>query len=554
MPSASPVTPAKRTPLERLFQPQSIALVGATERSMWSIAANANLKRFGFAGRVHMVNPKGGVIFGQDAFTDCASIGEPVDAALLMVPESAMTGVIDDLHKAGVGGAVIISAGFAETGAEGAARQRVVADAAAAAGIRLLGPNCLGFANYLNQTAIWGTPLRRPLGDPRIALVSQSGALAAQLEQFAYQQRVGMTHMISTGNEADVTVAESIDYLAQQEAPRAIALFLESVRDPRGFEAAVRKANQAGKSVVVLKVGSSEASARAAQAHTGSLVGNDRVFDAVCRRLGVARVHSLEELIVTADLLARLGQVEKPGLGLVAVSGGMCEIATDQVESEGVEIPALAAQTINRLREALPPMATPNNPLDVTGAAMLQPDLVASAITAMAQDDAVGMLAFVFDAPAKEDATGFARRFIAQVGEGFKASGKPCVMCSYTLSVVSGEARSLTDELGVPYSGGGVRHVLNALGHLTRRSKALHISMEPALPEAGSARPRSEREVLDHLASFQVPVIPASIARTRNEAVLAAHALNSKVVLKILSPDIQHKTEVGGCRTESAWR
>src|SRR5690606_23474303 len=172
----------------------------------------------------------------------------------------------------------------------------------------------------------------RPMPSPAVAIVSQSGALASQLEQFAYQQRVALTHMISTGNEADISIAEVIEYLSAQSEPKAIALFLESVRDPAGFIRAAEAARAAGKKIVALKVGSSEAAAKAAQARTGSLVGEDAVFSALCRKLGIARVHSLEELIVTTDLYARCGvsQQSGKGLALLAMSGGLCEIAIDQ--------------------------------------------------------------------------------------------------------------------------------------------------------------------------------------------------------------------------------
>ncbi|WP_321960537.1 acetate--CoA ligase family protein [Paraburkholderia sp. J7] len=546
--SAAPESPAQRQAIDRLFNPRSIALVGATERSIWSVAANDNLRRFDFKGPVHYVNPKGGTIFGAPAATSCAAVGEPIDAALLMVPEAKMIEVFADLQAAGVGGAVILSAGFAELGEAGAERQRDVAAAARSAGIRILGPNCLGFANFAAGAPIWTTPLRRPMPDARVAIVSQSGAIASQLEQFAYQQRVGVTHMISTGNEADITIADAIDYLARQPEPRAIALFLESVRDPARFAAAVRAATAAGKPVVLLKVGTSEATARAAQAHTGSLVGDDRVFDALCRKLGLSRVHSLEELIVTADLFARLGPVEAEGLALTAMSGGMCEIMTDQADAEGIEIAPLAGATLARLREALPPFATPANPLDITGAAMLQPDLIPTALAALASDTSVGALGFVFDAPLKDDARGFARNFIRHIGEGFKAAGKPCLMMSHTFSAVNGEARDMTDAAGVVYSGGGVRHCVSALGHLAahhawrRRTAVAGAKAAPGI----AGRPNGEREVLDYLDSAGVPVIPMRLARTADEAVSIAAGLDASVVLKIASPDIAHKTEVGG--------
>lgn len=545
--SLSPSPPGARSALDRLFNPRSIALVGATERSIWSIAAADNLRRFGYEGRVHMVNPKGGSIFGREAATSCAAIGEEVDAALLMVPESKMLEVFEDLKAANVGGVVILSSGFAETGPEGAERQRQVAATARAAGIRIIGPNCLGFANFSSKTAIWTTPLRRPMPDARIAIVSQSGALAAQLEQFAYQQRVGLTHMISTGNEADLSIADGIEYLARQAEPQAIALFLESVRNPAQFEAAVNAANAAGKPVVVLKVGTSEATARAAQAHTGSLVGDDRVFDALCRKLAIARVHSLEELIVTTDLMARLGPVATPSLALVAMSGGLCEIATDQAEAEHVNLAALSAATLGKLREVLPPMATPNNPLDITGAMMLEPALIEHSLSVLAEDPGVGVIAFVFDAPPKDDARGFARKLMTHAGAGFKASGKLCFMLSHTFSVVSAEARAMSEELGIPYSGAGVHHGINALGHLFRRSQRLAQTRAAHADIAMTqTRPVSEREVLAHLSTHGVPVVPAHIVQSAQAAADAAREVGGKVVLKILSPDIQHKTEVGG--------
>ncbi len=533
--------------LDRLFRPRSIALVGASDRSIWSVSAFDNLKRAGFEGRVVPVNPKGGVIHGVEAATSIAAIGEPIDAALLMVPEAALADTLQDLKTAGVGGAVILSAGFAETGDDGAQRQAALTAAARESGIRILGPNCLGFANFADGTPIWTTPLRRPMPNPTLAVVSQSGALASQMEQFAYQQRIALTHMISTGNEADLTIADAIEYLTHRSEARAIALFLETVRDPVGFVRAVEAANAAGKAVVVLKVGTSEAAAAAAQAHTGSLVGDDRVFDALCRRLGVVRVKSLEELVVTADVIGRIGKVERPGLAMMAMSGGLCEIAVDQAEVEGLSLPTLAPETLTALREALPSYATPNNPLDTTGAAMTQPDLIAQALRVISNDPSIGLVSFVFDAPAKADARGFAARFIDAVGQGIKDAATPGLMFSHTFSPVSGEGRGMTDAAGVAYSGGGLRHALTAIGHLFRWSSAKARPLD--LGRAAGGRPEvggGERGVLDYLASHGVPVIPGVVATSAEQAVDTARGFDSPAVLKIASPDIPHKTEVGG--------
>lgn len=533
--------------LDRLFKPQSIALVGASERSIWSISAHDNLVRFGFPGKIHAINPKGGVVHGLEAATSCSAVGEQIDAALLMVPEAVLLDTIADLAKAGVGGAVILSSGFAELGEEGAKRQRAVADAAREAGIRLIGPNCLGFANFVDQAPIWTNPIRRGLPNPTIALVSQSGALAGQMEQFSYQQRIGLTHLISTGNEADVTVADAIEYLALRSDAKAIALFLETVRDPEGFRRAVAVANNAGKPVVVLKVGSSEAAAKAAQAHTGSLVGNDRVFDALCDRIGLTRVRSLEELIVTADVFAQIGPVEGDGPGMLAMSGGLCEIAVDQAEAEQIAIPELSADTLASLREKLPAFATPNNPLDITGAAMTDPTLIQTACAEMAKDPAIGLITFNFDIPAKDDKRGFARRFIEATADGFAKSSKPGLMFSHAFSAVTGDARAMAHETGLAYSGGGMKHCLSAIGHLFRWSKWRQSTRQEAAQVATSdARPSTEVEVLQHLAEHGVGVVPGAVARSADEAVALAKEYGGLSVLKIASPDIQHKTEVGG--------
>ena len=534
--------------LNRLFQPRSIALVGAKDRSIWSVAAFDNLKRFEFPGRVHLINPKGGVVHGQQAATSCAAVGEPIDAALLMVPDTALADAIADLRAADVAGAVILSAGFAETGAEGAERQRRVAAVAREAGIRLIGPNCLGFANHVGKSPLWTTPLRRPMPGPTLAIVSQSGAVASQLEQFAYQQRIALTHLISTGNEADVTIADAIGWLARQPEPRSIALFMESARDPAAFRAAIAAAHAAGKPVTVLKVGSSEASAAAAQAHTGSLVGDDSVFEALCRDLGVARVHSLEDLIITSDLFARLGRTGGRGMSLIAMSGGMCEIALDQAEKVGVDIPRLSDTTLSALRETLPSFATPSNPLDLTGGAMLEPELIANSIAEVAKDPAIDVIGYVFDAPLKEDGRGFARRFVEHVAKGFRASAKPCLMMSHSFMPVNGYARELADSLGMVYSGGGVDGCLRALGHLTRPAGGVRPVVAPTVSPPPAARPQTERAVLDHLVRSGVPVVPGPVVGSAAEAVQAAEQMGYPVVLKIASPDIAHKTEAGGVK------
>ena len=267
------------------------------------------------------MNRKGGTAHGLTAATTCASIGEPVDAALLMVPEAAIPDAFADMNAAGIRNAVVLTSGFAEMGAEGAARQEALLAAARAQRVTLLGPNCLGFINYADRVPIWTTQPPLPvLPGGTIGVVSQSGATAGFIAAFAHRQGMGLSYQVSTGNEADVNVARVVDFLVDDPATRVIGLFLETVHDAGTLAAAARRALAAGKPIVAIKIGASENAARAAQAHTGSLVGDDRVFDAICRQLGILRVASIEELVFTAGLLAKLGPVRKRKLGLISIS------------------------------------------------------------------------------------------------------------------------------------------------------------------------------------------------------------------------------------------
>jgi acyl-CoA synthetase (NDP forming) len=536
--------------LDSLFRARSVVLVGGTDRSIWSTAAFANFARIGFTGQVHVVNRKGGTVHGLAAATSCAAIGEPVDAALLMVPEAAIPDAFADMNAAGIRNAVVLTSGFAEVGAEGAARQDALLAAARAQGVTLLGPNCLGFINYADRVPIWTTQPPLPvLPGGAIGVVSQSGATAGFIAAFAQRQGMGLSYQVSTGNEADVNVARVVDFLVDDPATRVIGLFLETVHDAGTLAAAARRALAAGKPVVAIKIGASENAARAAQAYTGSLVGDDRVFDAVCRQLGIIRVGSIEDLVFTAGLLVKLGPVRKRRLGLVSISGGVCEMAADQAEAAGVEVPALAPETVAALRAVLPSFGTPNNPLDVTGGAMLDPPLFERCLAPLGQDPSLGLLACFMDLPdTAEEVAGFRGAIIRSIGAGFQAAGLPAAMFSTIPRPVTEAGRALLAETGISYFGSGVQHGLGVIGRAfawaARQERGLAPPAPPISPSA--ARPASEHATLAYLAAQGVPAIPVTLARDEAAAVAAAKALGGSVVLKIASADIAHKSDIGG--------
>ncbi len=534
-----------RTGLSRLFNARSIALVGATERSVWSNTAWANCGAVGFGGRIHLVNTKGGAVYGQSAATSCAAIGEPVDAALLMVPGHALEAALDDLQAAGVPNAIILSSGFAELGHEGGERQRQLADGARARGIRFMGPNTLGFVNLSDKVSIWTSALPA-VSRGSIAVVSQSGATGSYISAFAAQQGLGLSFLAATGNEGDVRIDDVIDHLAEDDATNCMLLFLESVRNAEALGLAADRARAAGKPIVAIKIGTSENTAKAALAHTGSLVGDDRVFDAACLRHGIIRARSIDEAVATVGLMSQT----RPRAGkatLVSISGGICEVSADRSEAAGVPLLDFDDGMKGALGAILGDFGTPHNPLDVTGAAMLKPEMFSQCMATLAASPDVGLSICLFDAP-EEHETGLVRTIAEQVAEGAAKGDAPTMMMSVTPRPVSSATRSFAGELGLPYIGSGLddglRAVANAMDWVSRQGAehAPRIAMEAA----SDRRPGTEREALVFLDEHGVPVIPIRLARSADEAADLAAALACPVVMKVSSPDIAHKTEVGG--------
>ena len=530
--------------LTSLFNARSIALVGATERSVWSNTAYANCGAVGFGGKVHLVNARGGTVYGQSASTSCAAIGEQVDAALLMVPAGALEGALDDLQAAGIGNAIVLSSGFAEMGAEGSERQRQLAEGARARGIRLMGPNTLGFVNLGGSVSIWTSQLP-PVSKGSIAVISQSGATGSYISAFAAQQGLGLSFLAATGNEADIRIDDVVRHLADDPATRVMLLFLESVRNAEALGAAADRALEAGKPIVAIKIGTSETTAKTALAHTGALVGDDRVFEAACRRHGIVRAHSIDEAVATAGLLSQT--TPRPGkLTLVSISGGICEISADRAEAVGLPLLEFGDDLKEQLSAILPDFGTPHNPLDVTGAAMLKPEIFSGCLQALANTDEVGLSVCLFDAPDAWE-PGLGQAIIDQVADGAAKGAAPTLMLSVTPRPITTSVRAVLAGMKLPCIGAGLDQgllaVANAMRWANLRAQRRSRSM-PAL--AADMRPCTEREVLAYLAGQGAPVVPATLACGAAEAIEQAAAMGGPVVMKVSSPDIAHKTEVGG--------
>lgn len=533
-----------------LIEPRSIAIVGASERSRWSTAIVGNLERYGFAGDLHLVNPRGGNIGGRPLAPSCAAVGTQIDLGIVLVPADAVVEVVTDLAATGARAAMILTSGFAEVGPQGQNRQQQLAGSASATGIRLLGPNSLGFMNFVAGTVAWGTPISAPSRQDGIALVSQSGATALFLSSLAYQQDIPLSYVVSTGNEADLDSGTFAARLTADPQVRAVAMFLESVRHPGRFVAAARTAAAHGKPLVVLKVGASEVSARSALAHTGALVGDDRVFDGICERYDVIRVRSLEELMTTADIVGRTGVLAPGGLCVVSNSGGVCEVAADTADTFGIDLPDVPGPVAAELRDLMPDYATPHNPLDLTGG--IVPENCERIVAALgARPEYAAVLVPFYPVPLEPDPGD--QRLAAlyrHLSAALRATPAPGILVSYTGSVISGQGRALIEATGLPYLACGMDRALagmrSAFWWSRRRRRAAPDEPREIVLDSLTARPRSERELLDLLAQHGLPTVPRTLVTTAQEAVAVAAEYGGPVALKIASPDIGHKTEIGG--------
>jgi acetate---CoA ligase (ADP-forming) len=551
--------------VRQLFNPRSIALIGATDKSRWSWSIFGNLQLHGFTGPVYLVNPRGIQVHGQDSYATITDLPSPVDLAFVMVPTSAVLSVLAEVADHGIRSVVLLTSGFAEVGADGAELERQVVNLARRRGLTLLGPNGNGYINAAAGITPYGLPIDKPLLRGPVGVVLQSGALASSVLTFAQSRNIGISLLVSMGNESMVSMTDVLRYLIDDDATRVIALFIESVRHPDEFLALAREALIKGKPIVAIKVGRSQAGARAAKAHTGSLVGDDAVVDAVFRQNGVIRVDSLEDLIITSGLLAGTGPLPGSRFGFVTASGGASEIIADRAEDEGIEIPEFSPETVERLRQVLPPFAATQNPVDVTGYVLVNRELTRSALAAVHDDPSLDALVLVSDLPrsAPADPRPVVEMY-QQTSEVLRRSAKPIIVMGNTLTEITPFGRDVASQTGYPGVLGGIHHGLTALGRAVRWSGLHRAARQNASsPSAAGPQPRtaprltvqaqpgsswSEHRASAFLAEHGIPVVPGVLATDPESAVRAAGTLGYPVVVKLAADEIEHKSDIGGVK------
>ncbi|WP_433598208.1 acetate--CoA ligase family protein [Nocardia sp. CA-135953] len=544
---SSDITPDR---LRTLFRPRSVALVGASDKSMFSAIAYKNLVDFGFADHTFLVNRRGVDVHGQPSVPTCSDIGHEVDVAFMQVPQSGTLAALDDAAAAGIRNAVILSSGYGEAGADGRRAQQELVEHARSLDMLVLGPNHLGFANFVDQVPVTPVPgLPRTAG--RVALLSQSGASSSAMVDFASMAGSDLSYMVTLGNEALITAGHVLDFLVDDEATKAIAIFMETIREPEVFATAAKRAAAAGKAIVVLKAGSSEMSARTAAAHTGALVGDDRTIDAVFRELGVIRVDSIEDMMITAAAAANLGKLGAPGIGWVSISGGACDIIADRSEDLGAHLPELAAPTRERLQQVLPDYGTVQNPLDVTGAAIIDPSIFTKAIEAISQDPSVGVVGVISGVPWQSTGGPNQSQYMLDA-IGAANAATPVTLVNQVLQPITDYTKSVLAEAKIGHLIPGLRQSVVALRNLAWWSATIGsvTTHTPNPVEVTTAAARvgawSESTARDALTDAGIPVVPSGLVTGADEAAKVAAGFGGAVAMKIASPDILHKSDIGG--------
>lgn len=551
------VTPER---LRSLFRPRAVALIGASDKSTFSMGSFHNLNRFGFGEHTYLVNPNKDTVHGQKAYASIADIPEPVDVAYLMVPQAATLQALEDAAAAGVTNAVILSSGYGEAGPAGKEAQAELIAKAEELDVIVLGPNHLGFCNYVDQIPVTSVPVDpRPAG--KIALLSQSGASSSAMVDFATMTGNDLSYMVTLGNEAMITAGHALEFMVEDETTQAIAIFMEAVREPEVFKRAALKALEKGKAVVVLKAGSSALAARTAAAHTGALVGDDSTVDAMFRDLGVIRVKSIEDMMVTAGVAAHTGPLEPGGFGVASISGGACDIIADRAEDSGLPIAEITEDTHAALAEIMPAYGTIQNPLDLTGASVIDVSMFTNSVKILDKDPNVNVIGVVSGLPWRGEGQYLGQRMIDAVGDAVKDGlDTPMIFVNQVLQPVYGYAEEILEKAGVPFASGGLVNVVSALADVNRWSERRREYLAEQTDGAGNgALPTivtvpekkgtwSEEVSRDLLASVGVPVVTGVTVTGADEAVRVAAEIGGPVAMKIVSPDIAHKSDIGGVK------
>jgi acetyl coenzyme A synthetase (ADP forming)-like protein len=597
------MTTHSRESLEALFAPKSVAVIGAsTKPDSLGRAVFKNILFHGYTGVVYPVNPKAKSILGVKAYPSVLDIPDEIDLAVIIVPAIAVANVLEECGRKGVRAAIVISAGFKEIGEEGAQRERELQQIAQRYGIALLGPNCLGIINTdpavsLNATFAPGMPRQG-----NIAFISQSGALGVAALEYAQRQKIGLSKFISIGNKADLHENHLLDYLKDDPLSDVILLYVEDLEDPQGFHRlATEITSERPKKIPILaiKSGRTLEGAKAATSHTGALAGSDEVYDSIFMQSGVLRVETIEELFDYAIAFAQQPLPQSNRIAIVTNAGGAGILATDAAVRHGVQLAEFTEETVRKLRELLPPTVNVANPVDMTGepneqryetvvrTVLEDPNVAGVVVIAaphilmslenIARHIVRAVQALTPDlSPSprpnppvpfpKREGGGSPLRAGEGLGEGSSGSKvqKPVLACLMAVTDAR-PAIEILEEANIPHYSFPER-AARALAAMARYREWVHrprteyrvftdVQIEQARETIARAKRQGrslllEPEAHDVLKAYGFPVLQYRFAKSEDEALQAAREIGYPVVLKIVSPDIAHKVDVGGVKLD----
>jgi acetyltransferase len=535
--------------IKRLLHPESIAVIGASaDLDKVNGRPLRHLMEKGYGGRILPVNPKYQKIGALDCYPTIASLPEAADLAIVAVPASHVLAAIDALGQRGVRAVVIFSSGFSEMGAEGLAMEQALADCARGYGMVLCGPNCLGFINaFENVYATFSQYADGEIsGAGPIAFVTQSGAFGTAIAALASDRGLGLGYFINTGNQADLDFSELMLSVIEDPRIRVAAGYLEGLEDGAALVRLAQRCQELNKPLVLTKVGRMASGQRAAASHTGSLAVADTVFDAVIRQYGVLRARNEEQML---DMLQALSQPRRSsgmGLGIVTQSGGAGVMMADRAEEMGLRVPVLSATTSAAIARVMPAFGAAGNPVDVTGQFVAKPELLSESVVALLDDPSIH-IGIVW----LQLMTAHVDKLVRIFCEIRDRTHKPFFVCWVAASRVAVER--LREEGIVVFRAG--EQAVEAAAALARynsfhrahaRRQTLRRGAEPVLPGFVAHGVQPSVLATQWLRDAGVPVAMVSLARDEDEAVAQWRATGVAVALKIESPDITHKTEVGG--------
>ena len=554
------------TDLGPMLSPRSVAVVGASDTpNKVGSSVFRNLTSSGFAGPIYPVNSRSSTVQGRAAYGSLSQIGQPIDLVVICTPAATVPALILECGELGIRGVVVLTAGFRELGESGRILEaKILEEKSKFPSLRIIGPNCVGIVEpkiRLSASFALGMPAAGS-----VAFISQSGALCTAILDWALLQGVGFSHFISLGNQLDVGFADLLDYLAEDPETTSAILYIESVVQSRYFMAAAKKF-ASRKPLIAYKAGRFAQSAKAAASHTGAMAGVDAVYDAAMKRAGIVRVFDMQSLFACAELLTLHPQAIGPRLAIVTNAGGPGVMATDTLLEENGRLAELAPETIKVLNAFLPANWSRANPVDVIGDA--DAERISKAVTATLADPNVDTVLALLTPQAMTHPTQSARALAAISIPPGKA-----ILASLMGGEQIAEGRRILQQSGIP-TFETPEQAIHGLMHLidyskrrdslttivdnkpiplagTREERRRYVddlakpSMKPLSEMGTSARTLTEPESKQLLVRYGIPTTPIRIAPTASEAVQAAEELGFPVVLKILSPHISHKTDVGG--------